>query len=235
MRRTLYLLCGCVLMLSGCMQPTTVIPTAPSPTPANQPVHTPAVTPFTTTPVSTPRSSATASPVIPTTPSDTATVVAVRQYAFPIAAGTVVYGKDHHDYPATDIFCDEGSVFVAVTDGVIDAIVADDVWDPATDVPADRSGRAVALIGDDGVRYYGSHLSQITPGLAVGQRVRVGAILGYTGKSGNARYTPPHLHFGISKPTTPDDWQVRRGQVSPYQYLNAWKKGELLSPVFDQN
>jgi murein DD-endopeptidase MepM/ murein hydrolase activator NlpD len=167
-------------------------------------------------------------------PVQTATVSTAAQYAFPISQGAVSYGKDHHDYPATDIFCDEGSTFVAVTDGVIDSIVGVDRWDPTTDVPADRSGRAVALIGDDGVRYYGSHLSTIAPGLTVGQRVRVGTLLGYTGKSGNARFTPPHLHFGISQPTTPDDWQVRRGQISPYPYLTAWAQGESLTPLLDQ-
>ena len=235
MRRTLYQLCGFVLMISGCMQSPIVQQRAASPTPTTQPVRTTSVAAFTVTPVSTPSASATTAAFTPTTADATATNVVGRQYAFPIAQGDVSYGKEHHDYPATDIFCDEGSVFVAVTDGVIDAIVADDIWDPATDVPADRSGRAVALIGDDGVRYYGSHLSEITAGLAVGQRVRVGAILGLTGKSGNARYTPPHLHFGISQPTTPDDWQVRRGQVSPYRYLIAWENGESLTPVFDQN
>ena len=235
MRRTLYQLCGYVLIFTGCMQATTVQQPVASPTPTTQPVRTTAATAFTSTPVSTPSASATTAVVTPTTAIAAATDVVRRQYAFPIAQGDVLYGKDHHDYPATDIFCDEGSIFVAVTDGVIDAIVAEDVWDPATDVPSDRSGRAVALIGDDGVRYYGSHLSEITAGLAVGQRVRVGAILGLTGKSGNARYTPPHLHFGISPPTTPDDWQVRRGQVSPYLYLKAWENGESLTPVFDQN
>jgi murein DD-endopeptidase MepM/ murein hydrolase activator NlpD len=84
------------------------------------------------------------------------------------------------------------------------------------------------------VRYYGSHLSTIAPGLTVGQRVRVGTLLGYTGKSGNARFTPPHLQFGISQPTTPDDWQVRRGQISPYPYLTAWAQGESLTPLLDQ-
>ena len=235
MRLTLYQICCIVLLVTGCTQAATVQQRATAPTPTPPQVRTTAVTAFTASPVSSVPQSATTAVVTATTTIATVTVVARRRYAFPIAQGTVTYGKDHHDYPATDIFCDEGSVFVAVTDGVIDAIVADDVWDPATDVPSDRSGRAVALIGDDGVRYYGSHLSEITAGLAVGQRVRVGAILGLTGKSGNARYTPPHLHFGISPPTTPDDWQVRRGQVSPYLYLKAWQNGESLTPVFDQN
>ena len=234
MRRITYLLCSFVLLVSSCAQSVTNVPTKTPPrvTPVRVlPIND---TPAPTTPANTPLSVLTATASLTATAVQTATVSTVTQYAFPIGQGAVSYGKDHHDYPATDIFCDEGSTFVAVTDGVIDSIVGVDRWDPTTDVPADRSGRAVALIGDDGVRYYGSHLSAIAPGLAVGQRVRVGTLLGYTGKSGNARFTPPHLHFGISQPTTPDDWQVRRGHISPYPYLNAWAQGESLTPLLDQ-
>ena len=28
--------------------------------------------------------------------------------------------------------------------------------------------------------------------------VRTGDLLGYVGNTGNARYTPPHLHFGVN-------------------------------------
>jgi len=76
------------------------------------------------------------------------------------------------------------------------------------------------------VRYYGSHLSQVADGIAAGVRVVTGQQLGLTGKSGDARFTDSHLHFGISHPTTPDDWEVRRGEISPYNYLRAWQRGE---------
>ena len=54
--------------------------------------------------------------------------------------------------------------------------------------------------------------------------------MGLTGRSGDARYTNAHLHYGISHPTTPDDWMVRRGEIWPYDYLNAWERGESLTP-----
>ncbi|NTW02953.1 MAG: M23 family metallopeptidase, partial [Oscillochloris sp.] len=102
---------------------------------------------------------------------------------------------------------------------------------PAHDDAAVRGGISVALIGDDGVRYYGSHLSAVADGIDPGVRVAAGQLLGLTGNSGNARSTPPHLHFGISHPTTPDDWKVRRGEISPYPYLRAWQRGEQVTPA----
>ncbi len=152
------------------------------------------------------------------------------RYMFPIINAACSYGPDHHTYPATDIFCPIGSEFVAVTDGVVDFVSRVDEWDPTTNRPEQRSGLAVAIIGDDGWRYYGSHLLSVTDGIEPGVRVSVGQSLGKLGRSGNARHTPPHVHFGISHPTTPDDWQVRRGEIWPYEYLRAWERGEMLTP-----
>lgn len=112
----------------------------------------------------------------------------------------------------------------------MDFVSYEDRWDGKVDDPATRGGLSVAIIGDDGVRYYGSHLSAIAPGIAPGVRVRAGKLLGYSGKTGNARGTSPHLHFGISHPTYPEDWEVRRGEISPYPYLQAWARGEMLRP-----
>jgi murein DD-endopeptidase MepM/ murein hydrolase activator NlpD len=152
-------------------------------------------------------------------------------HVFPVQGAKVSYSPYHHDYPAADIFCPVGSQFVAVTDGVIDYVSREDVWDPATDDPAVRGGLSVALIGDDGMRYYGSHLSAVADGIEPGVRVAAGQLLGLTGKTGDARSTSPHLHFGISHPTTPTDWKVRRGEISPYRYLRAWQRGENLTPA----
>ena len=152
------------------------------------------------------------------------------KYVFPVKASNVAYHPTHAKYPATDIFAPEGTEVVAVTDGVVDFVSRVDTWDPTTDDPAVRGGISVAIVGDDGVRYYGSHLSSIEPGIEPGVRVRAGQRLGRSGRSGNARTTPPHLHFGISRPTTPDDWSVRRGEVDPFPYLEAWERGEDVTP-----
>src|SRR5579859_7732290 len=153
------------------------------------------------------------------------------RYIFPVqpADGTN-YGPYHHDYPAVDIFTPIGSRFVAPTDGAVDWVSRVDTWDPRTDDPAVRGGLSVAIIGADGVRYYGSHLSAVAPGIAPGVRVAAGQLLGYTGHSGDARFVAPHLHFGISHPTTPSDWHTRRGEVSPYPYLRAWAAGRPVTP-----
>jgi murein DD-endopeptidase MepM/ murein hydrolase activator NlpD len=143
-------------------------------------------------------------------------------HAFPVRAAHVSYGRSHHDYPATDIFCSRGSGFVAPVQGVVDFVSERDLWDPATDRPEHRGGIAVAIVGDDGWRYYGSHLQAIANGISVGTRVKEGQLLGLTGSSGNAKRTPPHLHFGISRPTAPLDWKVRRGEIRPYEYLKLW-------------
>jgi peptidoglycan LD-endopeptidase LytH len=122
-------------------------------------------------------------------------------------------------------------MFVAPTDGVVDYVSIKDVWDPQVDDPATRGGLSVAIIGTDGVRYYGSHLSAVEPGIMPGVQVAAGQVLGKTGKTGDARFVDPHLHFGISPPTTPTDWETRRGIISPYKYLRAWAAGTQLQPV----
>lgn len=152
-------------------------------------------------------------------------------YVFPVQpAANTRFRRYHHDYPATDIFAPAGSAFVAVTSGVVDFVSWVDLWDPAVDDPATRGGLSVALLGDDGVRYYGSHLAAIAPGLESGTRVVAGQYLGLVGDSGNARPGAAHLHFGISPPTTPEDWAVRRGTLAPYPYLMAWLAGEMRTP-----
>jgi murein DD-endopeptidase MepM/ murein hydrolase activator NlpD len=140
-------------------------------------------------------------------------------------------GVRSHGYPAIDIFAPQGTNFVAVTSGVVDFVSPEDVWDPANDDPAARGGLAVAIIGDDGVRYYGSHLSEVASGIVPGARVDKGQLLGKVGSTGNARGRDAHLHFGMSHPTYPEDWQTRRGEVDPFPFLEAWEIGIDIRPV----
>jgi murein DD-endopeptidase MepM/ murein hydrolase activator NlpD len=171
-------------------------------------------------------------PVAPSEPSPTPTAPGSLEYVFPLRpASDARYTQGHHDYPASDIFAPEGTRFVAVTSGVVEGLSRVDPWDPDVDDPPTRGGLFVSLVGDDGVRYYGSHLASVAPGLDVGDRVEAGELLGHVGDSGNARGIEPHLHFGISRPTHPDDWRVRRGEVDPFPYLEAWRRGRDPTPI----
>jgi hypothetical protein len=157
-----------------------------------------------------------------------------RRYVFPVYPPEVAkFERGHHDYPATDIFAPKRTVVVAVTDGAIYEMSRTDTWDPTMDDPATRGGISLSIVGSDGWRYYYSHMGELRQDLSPGDRVVVGEILGYTGDSGNARGVP-QLHFGISKPTFPGDWQVRRGQVLPYAYLQAWLLQENKIPTLSK-
>jgi murein DD-endopeptidase MepM/ murein hydrolase activator NlpD len=140
------------------------------------------------------------------------------------------YSSSHHDYPASDIFTQKGCSFVAVTSGVVDEVSFTDRWNPQVDAGGTRGGRSISIVGDDGVRYYGSHLLKIAAGIRPGVRVRAGQLLGLIDNSGDARYTPTHVHFGLSWPTRHGLWWVRRGEVWPQRYLAAWRAGRNLSP-----
>ena len=58
-------------------------------------------------------------------------------------------------------------------------------------------GKQVWVTGPAMERHYYAHLDGWAEGLATGQVVWPGDTLGYVGDSGNARGTPPHLHYGI--------------------------------------
>ena len=154
-------------------------------------------------------------------------------FIFPVADCAVDYARAHHDYAATDILAKKGCKFVSPVNGVVDEVNRVDNWSGKTNFGIDRGGLYVSIIGDDGVRYYGSHLSSVVASIQPGVVVKAGRVLGKIGSSGSARGTAPHLHFGISwpTPTQPNVWWVRRGVVLPFKYLDAWKAGKDLSPV----
>ena len=156
-------------------------------------------------------------------------------HVFPVAGCEVNYARAHHDYAATDILTKAGCKFVAPINGVVDEVNRTDLWSGKTNLGIDRGGLYVSIIGEDGVRYYGSHLRSIPASIQPGVSVLAGRVLGAVGATGSARGTAPHLHFGISWPTPPDTWWVRRGEVLPWKYLDAWRKGKDLSPVKEVN
>jgi murein DD-endopeptidase MepM/ murein hydrolase activator NlpD len=157
--------------------------------------------------------------------------ISATRYVFPVGGCRADASQSHHDYPASDIFADKGCEFVSPVDGRVDEVTRVDAWNRKTNVGRDRGGLSISVVGVDGVRYYGSHLSAIGVGIEPGLVVKAGQTLGLTGKTGSAQVTPPHLHFGISWPTPAGHWWIRRGAVPPQAFLNAWHSGRQLSPV----
>lgn len=201
-----------LVVCTGCM---TVRAPATAPAPAE-------------TPVAPDASAAAPSPAAPTaSPAPSDARGAAPRYVFPLgSAEGATYGATHHDYPATDIFAPCGSPVVAVTSGRVSELSTTDEWEPSTNDGATRGGLFVSIVGDDGVRYYGSHLSSVTAGLAPGGRVRGGEQVGAVGDSGNAAGTDCHLHFGMSPDCGVGDWQIRRGVVAPAPFLDRWRASE---------
>jgi murein DD-endopeptidase MepM/ murein hydrolase activator NlpD len=174
-------------------------------------------------------SSAKASPPASTEPTAKAATKKKATYAFPVI-GNSSYVHTHHDYAATDIITNCGNRVVAATSGTILDVVRVDTWKRSVNAGATRGGLSVSLLGDDGVRYYGSHMSVISSTIKRGVRVTTGQTLGKTGDTGDA--SACHLHFGISPPCAKvGDWYTQRGAIYPWPYLDAWKKGDNKSAV----
>lgn len=99
--------------------------------------------------------------------------------------------KYYHRHEGTDIFALQGTPVLAVVDGVVEnmgtaTLGGIKLW--------------VRSPGDDWT-YYFAHMSSYAAGITNGKRVRKGEVVGYVGNTGNARGTPPHLHFETHVPS----------------------------------
>jgi murein DD-endopeptidase MepM/ murein hydrolase activator NlpD len=106
----------------------------------------------------------------------------IDSWGYPRMAGT---GYAHW-HQGTDIMGPYGAPLIAAENGTI-AKLGD----------ASLGGKKLWVKGDGGTSYYYAHLSAFVPGMANGDRVCAGQVVGYLGDSGNAQGTPPHLHFEI--------------------------------------
>lgn len=137
--------------------------------------------------------------------------------------------RDHH---GVDIFAARGTPVLAGTDGVV----------RMDETPI--GGRVIWLRDERaGRNLYYAHLHDwaVPPGTAV----RAGDVIGYVGNTGNARSTPPHLHFGIYDrgPTDPAPYLYRDDPVpapvtAPVAQLGDWMRvaraSVRLRPVHSQ-
>ncbi len=90
-------------------------------------------------------------------------------------------GRTHK---GTDIFAPRNQAVYAVADGTVSL------------GNGGLGGITIWLTADYGVAFYYAHLEGFA-NVSSGQRVSKGQLIGYNGNSGNARGTPPHIHFQI--------------------------------------
>ncbi len=117
-----------------------------------------------------------------------------------------------HLHHGLDIFADFGTPIRAPDEGVV------------TSLPSHGAGGiAVWMRGSDGTSYYFAHMLERVEGIAVGQRVEIGTVLGFVGDTGNAAGGTPHMHFEIHpgggaavppKPTV-DEWLDEAERIAP--------------------
>lgn len=108
--------------------------------------------------------------------------VAARQVADTFGAPR---GNDR-THQGVDIFATRGTAVLSATRGVVSSVREGGL-----------GGRQVWVYGPSGQRHYYAHLDDWEPGLVEGDVVLEGSVLGVVGDTGNARGTPPHLHYGI--------------------------------------
>jgi murein DD-endopeptidase MepM/ murein hydrolase activator NlpD len=93
----------------------------------------------------------------------------------------------HRRHQGIDIFARRGTPVVAAAEGMVVRIGTTDRL----------GGNTVWVAGRPSTLYYYAHLDGFRPGLQVGEHVGPGDVIGRVGTTGNAKGTPPHLHFGI--------------------------------------
>lgn len=154
------------------------------------------------------------------------------KYVFPFSKVPVTYSRDHLNYPATDIHGCYARV-LAPTSGVVFDVEPKDLWIEEIDAPGTRGGLTITLHGDDRVRYFFAHLGRVK--IKQGQRVEPGQWIGVMGSSGNARITKCHTHLGMSRICPRAEYRVLQGEIWPWKFLDAWRKGINKSPIEAKN
>ena len=114
--------------------------------------------------------------------------------------------RQHH---ALDIAAPQGTPVLSTTDGVVTKLFQSDRGG-ITLYELDPSGRYV---------YYYAHLMRYSDGIQEGKQLRRGEVIGYVGDTGNAGAGNYHLHFAISKVSSPRKWNGGE-PINPYPLLS---------------
>ena len=105
-------------------------------------------------------------------------------------------GRQHR---GIDIFAPRGRAIVSSTRGIVVTVGTNQL-----------GGQIVRVLGPGGQWHYYAHLDRFAS-VRAGDVIAPGTVLGYVGTTGNARGTPPHLHYGI--------YRFRGGAINPYPLL----------------
>ena len=124
-----------------------------------------------------------------------------------------VDGGWHH---GEDIFAPLGTPLLAVADGTVFSVGWNDI-----------GGWRVWLRDREGNEFYYAHLSAYSTLAVNGRQVKAGDVIGFMGKTGDAEYSPVHLHFEIH----PVSLLARgyHGVVAPYPFLLSWRRAQDVS------
>ncbi len=114
-------------------------------------------------------------------------------------------GRQHN---ALDIMAPQGTPILATADGSVTKLFQSEKGG-ITLYQLDTSGRYV---------YYYAHLMGYAEGIAEGKQLRRGDLIAYVGDTGNAGVGNYHLHFAISKVSTPRQWSGG-DPINPYPFL----------------
>lgn len=104
-------------------------------------------------------------------------------------------GRSHE---GIDIFAARGTPIQASTQGIVRKVGENTL-----------GGRVVVIVGPGGAGHYYAHLEDYAD-ISVNDWVNSGDTIGYVGDSGNAKGTPPHVHYGI---------YIDGNAVNPYPLL----------------
>ena len=104
-------------------------------------------------------------------------------------------GRRHE---GVDIFAKKNTPIRSTTPGIV------------TKIGRNRLGGKVIGIQGPGAWHYYAHLNKFAS-IRLYERVKEGQVIGYVGKTGNAKTTPAHLHYGV---------YLARGAINPYPLIN---------------
>ena len=104
-------------------------------------------------------------------------------------------------HQGVDIFAPRGTPVVSATRGIVSRLGENSL-----------GGTVVWVLGPAGDHHYYAHLDSVAD-LRTGQRVAAGDVVGTVGNTGNARSTPPHLHYGV--------YRRMGGAINPFPLLAA--------------